>query len=407
MDIAGSEMVTSELASALKDSSNEVAIFTLHKGKFANHIIETQGIPVFTTNQRDHEALLKFDPEVLHIQHWPTYLWLRRIGITAPAVFGFLGVVPSVENPPPLLEGSHAISWAVSEEVKNNVASLPGWGIQEPSIIRNWVAPEKISEPNAQTSTSEKKNRLIVVSNHFPQEYTDLLTQSCAELKLELVHFGLPENPKTLDPSDFKEAFAVVSIGRTVLLAASLGIPALMLDHFGSDGWLTPENIFTVRERNFSGRTQGFKPGPVDIRGLLSSPPTPDQVTEVQKIVLNEHQITIAITSLKELYQRAIDTHPEPIFGKGAEYVSELIEGSLTLGGFTFALQTERDSLQTERDSLQTERDSLQTERDSLQTERDSLLADRAQIFASNSWRLTRPLRYISELVQGLRRFRS
>jgi hypothetical protein len=204
-------------------------------------------------------------------------------------------------------------------------------------------------------------------------------------LNLELVHFGLPENPKALDRSDFEDAFAVVSIGRTVLLAASLGIPTLMLDHFGSDGWLTPENIFTVRERNFSGRTRGFKPGPVEIRDLLSSPPTTDQVTEVQKIVLSEHQISIAINSLKELYQRAINTHPEPNFGKGVEYVTELIEGGLSLGRLTVALQTERDSLQTERDSL---------------------LSDRSLIFASNSWRITRPLRQISKLVQGLRGFR-
>ena len=385
LDIAGSEMVTSELGSALKDSHHEVAIFTLHKGKFADHIIESQGIPVFTTNPRDHEALLEFDPEVLHIQHWPTYLWLRKIGITAPAVFGFLGVMPSVENPPPLLAGSHAISWAVSEEVKNNICSLPGWGNQKPSIIRNWVAPGKFSDPITKTSTSDRKKRLIVVSNHFPDEYKDPIRALSAELNLELVHFGLPETPKALDRSDFEDAFAVVSIGRTVLLAASLGIPTLMLDHFGSDGWLTPENIFTVRERNFSGRTRGFKPGPVEIRDLLSSPPTTDQVTEVQKIVLSEHQISIAINSLKELYQRAIDTHPEPNFGKGVEYVTELIEGGLSLGRLTVALQTERDSLQTERDSL---------------------LADRSLIFASNSWRITRPLRQISKLVQGLRGFR-
>jgi hypothetical protein len=379
-------MVTSEIASALKDSGHEVAIFTLHKGKFANHISQSQGIPVFTTNQTDHEALLQYDPEVLHIQHWPTYLWLRKIGIKAPAVFGFLGVVPSVENPPPLLEGSNAISWVVSEEVKNNICSLPGWGDQEPSIIRNWVAPLKLREPLSNRSAGERRNRLIVVSNHFPAEYKNLLEQLCVEFNLNFVHFGLPDNPKPLEPIDLKDAFAVVSIGRTVLLAASLGIPTLMLDHFGSDGWLTPENLLEVRERNFSGRTYGLKPNPVYIRELFTYPPTKDQVIEVQNIVLNQHQISIAIKSLEALYHRAIESKPEPNFGKGVEYVSELIEGSLTL-----------------RRRLQTERDSLQTERDSLQTERDSLLSDQAQILASNSWRLTRPLRALSEAIQRLR----
>jgi hypothetical protein len=50
----------------------------------------------------------------------------------------------------------------------------------------------------------------------------------------------------------------------------------------------------------------------------------------------------------------------------------------------------------SERDSLLTERDSLLTERDSLLTERDSLLE-------SNSWRLTKPLRVLSQILSNRR----
>jgi hypothetical protein len=377
-EIAGSELVTSELTTFLKDSGNEVAVFTFHKGEFAYRNIEARGVPVFTTNQSDYEAMVRFDPEVIHIQHWPTFLWLRKVGIKAPVVFGFLGIVPSIENPPPLLKGSQALSWAVSEEVKNNIASLPGWNNQEISIIRNWIPPELLLESPVQANHSvEKKNRIIVVSNHFPAEYMDLLRTVCAEMNFDLVHFGLPEKPKKLDASDFENAFAVVTIGRTALLSASLGIPTIILDHFGADGWLTPKNIFTVRERNFSGRTNALIPNDLYIRKLLNSPPTKNQVSEVRRIILDEHQIANAVDKLQAIYDLATETCWEPQFGRGVDYVSELIDSSLSIG----------------------------RQADSLLTERNSLLTERAEILDSNSWRATRPLRIISEVLQRLKVF--
>jgi hypothetical protein len=373
-ETAGSEMVTSELATSLKDSGHEVAVFTFNKGEFAYQSIEVCGVPVFTTNQSDCEAMARFNPEVIHIQHWPTFLWLRKIGIKAPVVFGFLGVVPAIENPPPLIEESQILSWAVSEEVRNNVASLPGWGNQEISIIRNWVPPELLQESPAYANHSEEiKKRIIVVSNHFPKEYMDLLGKVCAEMNLDLVHFGLPDNPKKLKSSDFKNAFAVVTVGRTALLSASLGIPTIILDHFGSDGWLTPENIFTVRERNFSGRTNALTPNHLYIRQLLSSPPTKIQVSELRRIVLDEHRIAIAVDTLQAIYKRAIQTCWEPKFGRGVDYFSELFESNLSIGRHN----------------------------DSLVTERNALLAERSEIYNSNSWRVTRPFRLISAALQG------
>lgn len=373
-EIAGSEMVTSELANFFKDSGNEVAVFTFHNGEFAYQNIEARGVPVFTTNQSDYEAMVRFNPEVIHIQHWPTFLWLRKIGLNAPVVFGFLGVVPSIENPPPLLEGSQLLSWVVSEEVKNNISSIPGWQDQEVSIIRNWVPPELLLESAVRANHSlYKRNSVIVVSNHFPVEYMDILGTVCAEMNLDLVHFGLPENPKKLQSSDFENAFAVVTVGRTALLSASLGIPTMILDNFGSDGWLTPENIFTVRERNFSGRTNALIPNYLYIRELLSSPPTKIQVSEVRRIVLEEHQIAVAVDTLQAIYKRAIETGWEPKFGKALDYVSEIIDSSLSIGRHA----------------------------DSLLTERNSLLTERAEFITSNSWRLTRLFRFIRGALQG------
>jgi hypothetical protein len=62
---------------------------------------------------------------------------------------------------------------------------------------------------------------------------------------------------------------------------------------------------------------------------------------------------------------------------------------------------TVQQSRLTERDSLLAERDSLLAERDSLLAERDSLLAERDSLLTSNSWKITRPLRFVGKMLRG------
>jgi len=375
-EIAGSELVTAELATTLKAEGHQVTVFTFHKGKFAHENIEALGVRVLTAESSDHDDLLKLKPDVIHVHHWPTYLWLQEIGIKSPAVFGFLGVTPTLENPPTLLDGKQPPTWVVSEEVMNNITAIPGWTTQKQSIIRNWIPPKFTKELLKQASEKiEKKNEIVVVSNHFPVEYMDLIKRVSDELNLTLIHIGLPENPKELDLRDFQNAFAVVTIGRTVLLSASLGIPTLMLDHFGSDGWLIPENIQIVRERNFSGRTFSVTPDYDYLRKKFTSLPTDNQLAQVKGTVLDEHLISKAIEKLQSLYRSAMNSDTEPNFGRGVVYTSQLIRRGMTL-------ELQRDNLQTERDNLQTER---------------------LQMLNSKSWKVTRPLRLFQDIVKNLK----
>lgn len=48
---------------------------------------------------------------------------------------------------------------------------------------------------------------------------------------------------------------AVLTIGKTVQYSLSMGIPCYIYDHFGGEGWLTPETFDREAFYNFSGRS--------------------------------------------------------------------------------------------------------------------------------------------------------
>ncbi len=134
------------------------------------------------------------------------------------------------------------------------------------------------------------------------------------------------------------------------------------------------------------------------VTGLSFTPNDAGELAEKLEMLLKDSNLLdkIISTAKKELLsderQRSSLKKLSRVFRNGGEsrqqsLLQRVIKSELT----------ERDSLITERDSLITERDSLITERDSLITERDSLIT-------SNSWKLTKPIRLLSDLVKALKR---
>lgn len=253
----GSELYTLELASALIETGHVVAVFTFVTGAVSEQM-KKLGITVLT--QDKPSAIEAFKPDIIHIHHLPCLYFLGSLNLNAPMIHSMLGPSTPFELPPSRAVGINRFL-AVSEEVK--AASLTSINNAAPiEIFRNWFDNRKPLFQHIDMHkpiTSIKK--VAVVTNHLALdlvEYLNRLNQEDSSFTWQ--HFGLPGNSIDITAEILLPFDAVITIGRTVLLAAALGKPVLIHDVHGSDGWLTHHNIEKAEQFNFSGRAHGAKP---------------------------------------------------------------------------------------------------------------------------------------------------
>ena len=67
-------------------------------------------------------------------------------------------------------------------------------------------------------------------------------------------YFGIERQSVVVDGNLLTQYGLIISIGRTVLLAAACGVPCIVADVHGSDGLLTADSLDFVKRSNFSGR---------------------------------------------------------------------------------------------------------------------------------------------------------
>lgn len=247
---AGSELFTAELASSIRSRQNEVAIFTFFKGDFAE-LIEADGIQVFDPD--DAAAIVQFDPDVVQTNHLPCAHFLRALVPDAIRVHAMLGVIPHLEAPP-LDAGAYSLGLAISEEVRDRINQTSFARDVEVAIFRNWFDERVVLM--AEARKAHRPLRVAVVSNHFAPELINALEALEAAGDAEIDYFGAQRKSVPVDGALLSQYDLIISIGRTVLLAAACRVPCIMADVHGSDGLLTIDNLDQVRAVNFSGRMQ-------------------------------------------------------------------------------------------------------------------------------------------------------
>lgn len=399
---AGSELVTLELAEELHRRGRVVAVFTHHGGPLSDEFEARTGIRVFTPEDRREVA--GWHPDVLHVHHWTTLAYLRSAGVTAPAVTGFLGVLPDLENPPPPDADTAIPWWSVSEEVRDNVARDPGWAAMPNVIIRNWF-DDRVPRPAVPDSRHVRS--VLVVSNHFPTEAMDHLLTAGRVRGIEVHHAGLPDNPQTIDPALIARHDAVVSLGRTAILAMALGKPALVLDQNGADGWVTASTIAQIAACNFSGRASRLAVTEGSIGAWLDLPPTPADLQFLQEWAWANCRLTHAVTRLEDLYTRVCASPGAGLVKPWHRVVGGYIQHCANLAKIEAELRATVGALQAEHaeatGQLREIQLALAESRHDL-ADAQSAVADQAalvqDLLNSASWRITAPLRSIAAVAR-------
>jgi hypothetical protein len=401
---AGSELVTLELADELRRRGHQVALFTFHPGDLSTAFSAASGIDVLDPGRM--EDVRAFDAEVIHAHHWPTLAYLRRFGVEAPAVMGFLGVLPDLENPPPLPTGADIPWWAVSEEVAANVRSVGGWADSRPVVIRNWY-DDRSGLPALQPRQPGLQ-RLLVVSNHFPSELFADLARTAGSFGAEVEHIGLPENPQTIDDPLLRSFDAVITLGRTAITCMANGVPVLILDGGGGDGWVTAESVQHLATCNFSGRARHLEPSSAQLATWLNDRPTADDLGHVREWVHTEALLSKAVDQLEDLYAAAAAEPGRNWLGRWSRVVGDYILERHEMSHELRHLSDEYARARAQRDELAAElaviREELTGTRGLLEASREEargLTELRDELLDSLSWRITAPVRAAKRLAVG------
>ena len=245
---AGSELFTSELARSVQAKGHQVAIFTFYKGNFAR-LIQAQGIQVFDSSELGD--LSRFTPDIVQTNHITCAHYLRAVFPLALRVHAMLGVIPTLEAPP-LDTAAYSLGLAISEEVVDRISRTAFGSGVEIAVFRNWFDDAAITI--AKPSRIIGPIRVVVISNHIAPDLLDAMGSLAANREAKVDYFGTERRSVRIDGSLLTKYDLVISIGRTVLLAAACGVPCIMADIHGSDGLLTVENLDAARTVNFSGR---------------------------------------------------------------------------------------------------------------------------------------------------------
>jgi hypothetical protein len=318
---AGSELATLEFANAYHRRGHEVAIFTLVPGDLGNDYGQQSGVPVLGI--ADQAALRDFDPELLHVHHWPTALTLEWLGVTAPWIIGFLGRFPPLENPLPLLPGMRVPWWTLNPVGRTHYCEIPGWADSPHTVVGNWFDDHGLAR-NA-VPDRDRLRRLLVVSNHFPESVYSDLESVAAALDIDITRVGLPDKSTVVDADLLRQFDGVVTIGRTAFLAMAVGVPVLVLDHFGADGWVNPDDIANMARHNFSGKWQSLEPTRDRLRQWLADPPSRPSRQEVQDWAFANASLTDVMSRLDALRSEPCTLTPSQVFGAGSLAVGEML----------------------------------------------------------------------------------
>ncbi|MFC6356931.1 hypothetical protein [Luethyella okanaganae] len=204
----------------------------------------------------DPEAPFDDDYDLIWIQHSllpPTMIdRLCYRGIETPIVWHHLSVFMNIEMP-------------ILAEIENRIASLSTgmspaaveaimlFGLDPDHLL---VFDNPAPDCFADATVSERNGRLerlLVVSNHAPEE----VREAMGLVRGKGVHveiLGGQDGPRRVSPEILGEFDAVLTIGKTVPFALSMGIPCYVYDHFGGIGWLDDGNFEHEHFHAFSGR---------------------------------------------------------------------------------------------------------------------------------------------------------
>ncbi|MEN4657565.1 hypothetical protein ABEI33_09085 [Pantoea agglomerans] len=271
-DLAGSEITVFEYAEEFKRQGNEVYIASFEKTSLLEKECESAGVSVSTFYD---EILINTVWDVIWVLHAPAYyaLFARLDYQAKKVVFSSLSHFEPLESPPVEVREIDCFTANSVENERFFCEKFPGYSARV-SVLPNSI-PDSFW---AVEPTEIEDNKLIIVSNHLPDEVLQL-AERLRNNKWHVDIFGVGYLHRKVSANDMVNYRACISIGKTVQYALGLKIPVFCYDRFGGPGWITPENVELAAEYNFSGRCSNLKKSAEELEACFINDAIPDTIT--------------------------------------------------------------------------------------------------------------------------------
>ncbi|HEX4385165.1 MAG TPA: glycosyltransferase [Myxococcales bacterium] len=302
--VGGSETFTYTLARALARRGHGVTCFSLYPGAVAARFAEG-GVVVCSRLEELEE------PDVIHGHHRLESMLVRARFPKTPLVLVSHGVLPWQEQPVRSLLGAHRVV-AVSEEIQQHLAATLGRDTGEFPLIRNGV---DLSRFQPAGPVAQRPRKLLVLSNKMDRGRLEIVRAACEPrgISVEVSGYAAGGEPRWDVEVPIAQADVVVTLGRGVLEALACGRNAIVYDHQGGDGLVTPGNFHELRRKNFSGRTHARQFSAEELGGILDEA-SPENAAALQALVAAEHGDDLLASNFLQLYEEARAAAAEPGF---------------------------------------------------------------------------------------------
>lgn len=257
INYSGSEIDTITVADYFVNSGYEVDIFTLKKG---TPLIDkvNKNVRIVTIEEKD---LLGDMYEIIWGHHYPLLDYIL-FTLKIKSNFVFYISLSSFEPYEALPEYYNDLSLigAISEEVKNKLI-CEGCDSEKIVLFPNYATKEHF-DVNIKKLKEIKK--ICIVSNHVPDELKEF-RNICEKEDIKVDIYGNGFISKYVNSEVLNEYDVVISIGKTVYYAMAMGKPVYCYDYFGGYGYINKDNVEEAYKCNFSGRGFGKKKASVEI----------------------------------------------------------------------------------------------------------------------------------------------
>lgn len=245
-DYTGSEIDTVTIANYFVKNGYCVDIFTLEKGY---PLLESVDSKIRVINYPENELLLKeYDYIWAHHYFLLDYILFDKKIKAKYIHYISLSAYANYEAFPDYYKQLSLVSTLSYEAKEQNI--LEGYEAEYLNIFPNYVMQSQL---DINYITKSKIKNICIVSNHVPDELEnikDLFIKHGINVDI----YGKKHLYKLITAKLLSQYEVVISIGKTINLSLSLGIPCYIYDHFGGDGYINKKNVKESFNFNFSGR---------------------------------------------------------------------------------------------------------------------------------------------------------